>query len=186
MITRIALAVAVFSGGTLWAQAGHPAVNADSATITDFEKRVDGYVQLRKSLESKLSPLKTTPSQEKISHHEHELARAIREARKDVKPGDIFTPEIAAEVRRLIGLAMQSGERQHIGQSLRHAEPVQLHLRINESYPAHLPLQSSPASLLGNLPRMPMDIEYRIAGQDLILLDTKANLIVDLITGVFS
>jgi hypothetical protein len=81
---------------------------------------------------------------------------------------------------------MQPGDARDIRQSLRNAEPVQLHLEINESYPANVPLQSTPPSLLENLPALPPEIEYRITGQDLILLDAKANLIVDMIRGVFS
>jgi hypothetical protein len=180
------VAAAVLTGGALCAQIGHTAVNADSAIIQDFQKRVAAYLQLRKSIESNLTRLKSTPSQEKISHHEHELGRAVREARKHARPGDIFAPEIAAEIRRLIAMAVQQGDGDHIGQSLRHAEPIQLHLEVNESYPAHLPLQSTPPSLLGNLPELPPEIEYRITGRDLVLLDAKANLIVDIVRGVFS
>jgi len=180
------LVAVVLIAGALCAQTGHPAVNADSAIIQDFEKRVAAYLQLRKNIESNLPRLKSTPSQEKISHYEHELGRAIRAARKDARPGDIFRPEIAAEIRRLTAMAVEDGYGDHIGQSLRHAEPVQLHLEINESYPERVPLQSTPPSLLANLPALPPEIEYRITGRDLVLLDAKANLIVDIIRGVFS
>ena len=82
-------------------------------------------------------------------------------------------------------MAMQPG-RDDIRQSLRSAEPVQLHLEINDTYPEHAPLQSTPPSLLENLPKLPPEIEYRITGRDLVLLDSKANLVVDIIRGVFS
>ncbi len=182
---KLALAFILLAGG-LSAQVSRPAVNADSAIVQDFEKRVDGYLRLRRTIESKLNQLRTTPSQEKISHHEDELGRAVRDARKDARQGNIFTPEISAEIRRLIAIAMQPGDAEHIRQSLRHAEPIQLHLNINDSYPAHVPLQSTPPSLLANLPSLPPEIEYRITGQDLVLLDAKANLVIDFIPGVFS
>jgi hypothetical protein len=180
------LAAAILIACALSAQIGHPTVNADSTIIQDFEKRVAGYLQLRKSIESDLPRLKSTPSQEKISHHEDELRHAVREARKNAKTGDIFTPEIAVQIRRLIAIAVQPADGNHIAQSLRHAEPVQLHLQINERYPEIVPLQSTPPSLLENLPSLPPEIEYRITGADLVLLDAKANLIVDIIRGVFS
>jgi hypothetical protein len=153
---------------------------ADSAAVQDFEKRVSVYLQLRKSIESNLPALKTTRSPEKIPSQEHELAHAIREARKSAGPGDIFTPEISAVIRHLVDSAMQSAGKR-IEASLRHAEPVQLRLHVNESYPANVPLQSTPPSLLTNLPPLPKELEYRVAGHDLILLDAKANLVVDLI-----
>jgi hypothetical protein len=174
-----------FLAGALFAQICHPAVNADSVIIEDFQKRVAAYLQLRKSIESNLPKLKNTGSQEKILHHEHELARAVREARKNAKPGDIFTPQIAMEIRRLIAMAVQPGDGNHIAQSLRSAEPVQLHLKINQSYPRDVPLQSTPPSMLENLPKLPPEVEYRVTGRDLVLLDIKANLIVDIIGGVF-
>jgi len=175
----------IFAPG--FAQIGHPPVNADAVVIQDFEKRVAAYLQLRKSIESKLLRLKSTPSQEKIAQHGNELRSAVREARKNAGPGDIFTPEIAAEIRRLTATAVQQGDGDHIGQSLRHAEPVQLHLEINDSYPVdRVPLQSTPPSLLENLPALPSEIEYRITGRDLVLLDAKANLIIDVIRGLFS
>jgi hypothetical protein len=180
------IVTAIFAAGALCAQIGHPPVNADSLIIQDFEKRVAGYLQMRKSIESSLTKLKSTPSQAKITNHEGDLRRAIREARKGARPGEIFTPEIAAEIRRLIAIAVQPEDGNHIAQSLRHAEPVQLHLEINERYPEAVPLQSTPPSLLENLPPLPPEIEYRITGTDLVLLDVKANLIVDIIRGVFS
>ncbi len=167
------------------AQTGHPAVNADAALVQDFENRVAAYLQLRRSIESNLPKLKATPSEEKISHHEIQLRHAVREARKNARTGDIFTPEITAEIRRLIAIAMHP-DGAAIRQSLRSAEPVQLHLAINEKYPDGVPLQTTPPSLLENLPVLPPDIEYRITGQDLVLLDAKANLVVDIIRGVFS
>jgi hypothetical protein len=178
IITALALA-------TLCGHTGFAEENPDSAVIRDFEKRVSAWVEFRKNIESHLPPLKATPSPEKISAHERKLGDALRDARKTAKPGNIFTPEIAGEVRRLISLAMQPGGNR-IATSLQHAEPVQLRLHVNESYPANVPLQSTPPSLLSNLPHLPPGIEYRVVGRDLILLDVNANLVVDLIENVFS
>ncbi|MGA2714268.1 MAG: hypothetical protein ABSG41_14265 [Bryobacteraceae bacterium] len=155
----------------------------DSAIFRDFEKRVSAYIQLRQSIESSLPPLKSTRSPEKISSEEHELARAIRDARKNARPGDILTPEISTEIRQVIQGEMQSAGKR-IEASLHHAEPVQLRLRVNDAYPPDVPLQSTPPSLLTNLPPLPKEVEYRVAGHDLILLDAKANLVVDLIENV--
>ena len=72
-----------------------------------------------------------------------------------------------------------------VQQSLRHAEPVHLpRLRVNGTYPEGIPLQSSPPSFLANLPKLPVSLEYRLVGRDLVLRDRGANLIVDLIPNV--
>jgi hypothetical protein len=155
----------------------------DSAAVRDFEKRLSAYVQLRKNIESSSPRLKSTRLPEKISSQERDLARAVREARKNARPGEIFTPDISAEIRLAIHNEMQSAGKR-IEASLQHAEPVQIRLRVNDAYPPNIPLQSTPPSLLTNLPPLPREVEYRVAGDDLILLDAKANLVVDLIENV--
>jgi hypothetical protein len=52
-------------------------------------------------------------------------------------------------------------------------------LRVDHSYPKDAALQSTPPSLLQNLPQLPPDVEYRFVGNALILRDVEANLIVD-------
>jgi hypothetical protein len=177
--------------GTLWLSllallrlCGAEPVNPDSAIVQDFEKRVDGYVQLRKTEESKLPKLRSTESPEKISHHQHELAEAIMRARKSARQGDIFTPPIDKEFRRLMGFAMQPQDAARIRKSLQAAEPVAGEPQVNRPYPPATPVQSTPPSILANLPHLPPDVEYRFVSRTLILLDSKANLIIDVMTNV--
>jgi len=54
-----------------------------------------------------------------------------------------------------------------------------MELQINESYPEKVPLQSTPPTLLMNLPELPKGLEYRILGRELVLRDSDANIIVD-------
>ena len=65
---------------------------------------------------------------------------------------------------------------------MKHAEPLAPRpLQVNDAYPPATPLQSTPPSLLLNLPPLPPDLEYRVVGHALILRDIDANLIVDFI-----
>ena len=41
------------------------------------------------------------------------------------------------------------------------------------------PLATFPPLLLGTLPRLPDDLEYRFMGRQLVIRDTRTNLIVD-------
>jgi hypothetical protein len=159
-------------------------VNPDSVIIQDFEKRVADYLQLRKAEEAKLPHLRATASQEKIAHYQRELAEAIMKARKTARQGDIFTPPIDKEFRRLMGFAMQSPDATHIRRSLNNAEPVAVRLEINHPYPAGLPLQSTPPTILLNLPHLPDDMEYRFVNRTLVLLDAKPNLMIDFMANV--
>ena len=51
--------------------------------------------------------------------------------------------------------------------------------RINRSYPKKRPLSTVPPGILAVLPTLPADIQYRFVGRDLILHDTRANIILD-------
>src|SRR5205823_13084308 len=101
------------------------------------------------------------------------------------EPGNIFTPGIYAEFRRLMGLAMPtSGDSVRIAKSLHRSVPVRLKLYAIDAYPGHIPLQSMPPSLISGLPKLPPQLAYRIAGHDLVILDRDANLVVDSISVV--
>lgn len=161
-----------------------PKINADAAIVRDFQKRVEDYHKLRKTVEQKLSALKQTESQAAIQGHEEGIAAGIREARGAAKQGDIFSPQITAEFRRLIGMSMQGADAKRIKESLKSSEPVQLPLKVNDTYPSKLPLQSTPPTLLMNLPKLPDELEYRLVGRSLVLRCAKGNLIVDFIPNV--
>jgi hypothetical protein len=165
--------------------AAQTAVNPGAALVEEFQNRVADYMKVRKSAEAAVNekPLKPTKSQEKIRHHQHELRKAIVAQRVGAARGNIFTSEIAAEFRRLIGIAYQA-DAKHIRESLKRAEPLKLRVHVNKEYPDDKPLQSMPPSLLANLPSLPPELEYRIVGRDLILRDVGANLIVDIIPSV--
>jgi len=157
-------------------------VNQSSLILKDFDLRVAAYVKLHKSVRSKIHGLKPTKTPKEIEHYEHSMAHGIREARRGSHQGNIFTPEISAQFRLLIGLAMRGPEAARIQESLKQAEPVQSRpIRANDSYPPGIPLQSTPPSLLLNLPKLPPELEYRLVGRSLILRDIEANLIVDFI-----
>ena len=173
-----ALVLAATPRRVLHAQSTSPEqATTDAQDIQDFEKRVDDYVKLRKQI--KLPRLKTTSSATAIAQHERECARKIRAAHRTAKQGDIFTPQICAQFRRLIGTGVQGPQATRVRQSLKRAEPVRLRLRVNALYPASVPLQSSPPTLLQNLPKLPPELDYRVVAHDLVLRDVEANLIVD-------
>ncbi len=158
-----------------------PAENYHSAVLQDFQNRLSQYLKLRKKVEGELPKLKRGASAAAITQHERDLASGLREARAGSRQGELFTPEIAAEFRGLIRMTMQGREAARIEHSLRSAEPVRLTPGVNAPYPDGIPLQSTPPTLLLNLPKLPPEVEYRVVGNALLLRDTGANLIVDFI-----
>jgi hypothetical protein len=161
---------------------GPPAVNQDSLVILGFEDRSKDYVKLYNKAKAGIPALKSSDSAHTINQNQRLLASRIRAARTDAKQGDIFTPEITEVFRRLIATTMKGPDAAKIRASLRHAEPVSgIKLQVNTAYPERLPLQSSPPSVLLNLPPLPPELDYRIVGRDLVLRDAGANLVVDFI-----
>jgi hypothetical protein len=157
-------------------------VNQDSLTLQDFGKRVNEYVKVRKIAKAGLSAPKSGTSASAVKQYQASLAQNIRAARTAGKPGDVFSPPVAQLLRKLIATPFQGSDGGKIRASLRHAEPVRgLHLEVNGAYPEEAALQSTPPTLLSDLPRLPAELEYRIVGRELVLLDTAANLIVDLL-----
>jgi hypothetical protein len=157
-------------------------VNADSLLVADFQNRVKEYIKFRKKAIAGIPALKRTVSVDRIEQHQHLLASRMRAARLQAKQGDIFSPEITKEFRRLISIAYQGRNAARVSESLRHAEPVRdVRVQVNAVYPERAPLQSTPPTILLNLPDLPPELDYRIVGHDLVLRDVGANIIVDYI-----
>jgi hypothetical protein len=157
-------------------------VNQNSLIVQDFHKRLNNYAKLRKRAQAGLPNLKSETSAANVKQYQQSLAQNIRAERPAAKAGDIFTPSISQLFRELIAAPIRGDSGDKIRASLRHAEPVhELRVQINQEYPQTSAMQSTPPTLLSNLPKLPPDLEYRIVGRGLILLDTKANLIVDLL-----
>ncbi len=150
-----------------------------AATLQDFETRVDRYLSVRRKAGSGLLPLKPTNDPAQIKAEENALAAAIREARADAKPGDILTPEVQDEIRRLIAPQLKGKKGEHAKAVLGDDAPAEVPYKVNAKYPEGTSLPSVPSKLLLNLPMLPRELEYRIVGRTLILRDTDADLIVD-------
>jgi hypothetical protein len=178
-----ALSVAILFGASYLAYAQRPPVNRHAQITADFESRLRRYVKIHQQAEGrlKLPALKPTANPAKIHGFERSLGQAIRTARRNTKQHEIFTPVISAEFKRLIGTAFDGPESHRVRVSLKHDEPVNARLHVNESYPEAIPLQTTPPSLLLDLPKLPPELEYRVVGRDLVLRDVKANLVVDFI-----
>jgi hypothetical protein len=154
-------------------------VNEDSKRIADFEARVTAYLNLHNKASTGVPQHKPTSSPEEITSRQSELAAKIRALRPGAKRGEIFSAGISAEFRRLIRMSWKGSDAKHMKASFEHSEPVRVPLQINREYPARVPLQSMPPTLLRNLPTLPKELEYRVVGRRLVLRDITADLIVD-------
>jgi hypothetical protein len=141
---------------------------------------VQEYVKLRNTAPR----LRTTKQRKEIVDRRQALAQKIREMRSTAKPGDIFTPEVSEEFRRVIRSIFQGPNAPNVRKTIRQGEPVPgWHLSVNGDYPEDLPLTTVPPTLLLRLPQLPSKVAYRIIGHDFVLEDTEARVVVDFIPG---
>jgi hypothetical protein len=160
-----------------------PAANVDAQAMADFKARLDRYVALRNKADDSAPPLKQSNDAAKIKDAQHGLAERIGAARAGVKPGEIFTPEIAAQFKRLLRPeAKETG----VKDVLKEDKPVVVSFKVNGPYPDKQPVVTVPPNMLAALPPLPKDIEYRFIEKHLILRDAKANLIIDYMLNAIS
>jgi hypothetical protein len=180
MKTRIvgAVAVVLLSGSSATGHAQEK-VNPHAAVLQEFKKRIDHYMKLHADLEKQSPPLKETEDPAKIKASQDALAAKIRAARAGAKPGEIFTPAVQTEFRRLLRPEVTGPDAAATKKAIKDDAPVTVALKVNAAYPSDQPLPTVPPNVLMSLPELPEDLEYRIIGRHLILRDVHANIIVD-------
>ena len=153
----------------------------DSALRLDLERRVLAYVELRDRVARTVPPMRTLPDPGEIRRRSDLLASAIQDARAGARRGDLFTPEIAALLRRTIRGACDDDFALLIALA---AEDLQGPLPwpgIHGRWPAGAPLPTMPPDLLAALPPLPAGLEYRFLNRALVLRDIDADLILDFV-----
>lgn len=185
-LTYTSLAIACIALSSFAAPLQTPPTNQDRRTpdfrvevwgyiVADFSARMASYSALRSELEKGLPSPGISASPAEIRRAVHVLAKRIRAARAGAREGEIFTPTISAEFKKVLLLEMSA----EIWAAIMDENPGEFSNEINGTYPEDRPLSTMPAHLLAVLPALPDDIQYRFVGSHLILLDTRANLILD-------
>ena len=194
-------AVVVFGTSAIYATAGqgsqaqnpqsqtqppqNPPPDLKSPGFQEFSDRVQKYVQLHKSIEATVPKLKATNEPELIVAHQKILARKIKAARAHAKRGDIFTPAAREDFLKAMSSEFQGPQAPHAKATIKQGAPLnEVHLHVNEIYPESIPYTSVPPTMLQKLPKLPEEVAYRAVSSDLVLLDVKADLVVDYLPGV--
>ena len=150
----------------------------DTETLAVFAKRTQDYAALRARLEKGLPPLVVTTNADEIESFERRLAHRIRHARRS-RRYQVFVPNMERQIKHLlktratpatIAAIMDDG-------------PGDPDVDINDTYSKQLSLATMPPSILLALPDLPPDMEYRFVGRNLVLLDVRANMVIDEIPG---
>jgi hypothetical protein len=139
-------------------------------------------VAIRRDAEAPLPPLRPTTDMDSVYARRAALAETIKGARPAASQGDIVTPEVAWHLREVIQEALEGVDVAALLDDLNEGldVPVGYRPHVHEPYPEWAS-HAMPAILLLQLPELPEDIQYRLLGRDLVLLDLRADLIIDVV-----
>ena len=159
----------------------------------DFQARVQKYIELQKKAASSVPSIpRDVTDASIITQHQQKIAEGIRAMRRGAIPGEIFTPAVRQMIISIVKQKLEGNSATDArdtvlgeGNPKSPESAASVNLAVNASYPSGAPLSTVPPTLLIALPALPKEVEYRFVGRTLILRDTQANLIVDLIPNVF-
>jgi hypothetical protein len=159
--------------------AQYAVLDADAA-MRVFHERVESYASLHRRLAPPPVVSSTDPLSKLLTRRY--LASAIHSAREYAQQGDIFTPEIATLFRWMLADSIGELDSEGFVTALNGGVPAQrgMHPTVNEPY-LMMPLYRIPSTVRLGLPPIPAELDYRIAGHDLVLWDIYAGIVVDFV-----
>ena len=160
-------------------------VNLDAAAIADFKDRVYGYAALRTKLDATIKEPSSDSPPQAFLDHQRALAKLIQKSRAGAKPGDLCRKPMRDVIRKLIAGVVREPGGAEIRKSLRDEDPGNLRLTVNSEYPDNAPFSTVPPQILRGLPTLPEGLEYRFIGKRLLLIDTHARIVADIVERVF-
>jgi hypothetical protein len=155
----------------------------EDAVLDRFDTAVSAYASLHRRLERALPPEQMFDDPEDMYGAAEALRQALLDARPNVRQGNIFTAEVGSVIRQRLdaSLAYHGYRSAEVLAAIRADRlPRTPDPAVNEEFPWGLGSTVWP-SLLRALPPLPRELEYRFSNRDLVLLDTHANLVVDIL-----
>ena len=152
--------------------------------VAAFQNATQDYAVMHRRLERPIGLIEFGTPVAEINRIMHELAAAVRAERTNARQGDIFTPALAHVLRARINDALL--EHQYTADDVRGASRVDgidyehVRLEVNDTFPWILSAAMFPC-VIEALPPLPPELQYRIVGDDLVLIDVHASLVVDIL-----
>lgn len=152
---------------------------SDDRAVIEFQRAADTYAFQHRQVERRLGQAHRGAGRPADQIETAELVTAIVAERSSAQEGALFTPSVAAAFRRTAAKAARApacnpGELRSGVWALR---------QVNSSATGTTPLSPCIANAL---PALPDELEYRSAGTMLVLVDSHANLIVDILPALLA
>jgi hypothetical protein len=168
----------------LAASAAFSSAQEVSEPVRAFITATQEYATMHRRLERTIGSIEVNSTPDDINRFIQSMAAAIRAERPTARQGDMFTPAVAKELRQRISDALL--EHGFTPADVREAEfadgvdSASVRLRVNGTFPWVLSVAMFPC-VLDALPPLPPELQYRMVGNDLLLIDMHASLIVDIL-----
>ena len=160
-----------------------PSSTCEAAAVAEFTDKLREYLLVRHRAARDLPSERMFDDPWETLFLRDVLRREIRHARPTARPGDLFTPRAATAFRHIIAAtaAAHGVDPKEIVRELRAERmPGARPPMVNRSYDWRLGAWMWPA-LLQTLPPLPPELQYRIVDDDLVLIDLRADLVVDIL-----
>ena len=161
-------------------------LEADRRALRKFHEEVLEYSELQAKQVARLGKPVAVDAQDTFAAQQA-LARSIQSKRDTARQGDIFAPAVAPIFRRLIAEQLKGPDTLDARKAVVEGNPgleeesVPIVVRVNAVYPLDAPRSTVPPSLLLTLPPLPACLRYQFVGRDLVLVDSVAGIIVDIL-----
>jgi len=161
---------------------GQPLVDRDG--VLSFARAAEDYAFMHRRLERRLPALEVNANPETIRRAIDAMAAAVLAARVDAKPGDLFNPRVQDAIRERMARALRihglTPADVRAAEAAEGVNPAGVTLKVNGTFPWAIGTAMVPC-LLEALPPLPPELQYRLVGRDLVLIDVHASFIVDIL-----
>ena len=154
-------------------------VKLDAELVSEFKRRADRYMQLHDKVQKQGTRQIQRDDIGENLVSQQALAMRLRFARRDARPGDLFTPAIEKALRRAMDPELRGPAALTSRESIREDAPATFVLVVNGSFPEGVSRSTIPGNVLKILPPLPNGLEYRIVDTHLVLIDLDADIVVD-------
>ena len=181
LLALVCAGIVTVGGPSSTAGQGVGAEPTDAVALKQFEAVLADYVAMRRRLADEIrGPIPNSSSVE-LNNASDSLAAAIQRARQDARVGDLFVTPVTRVLKRTVDAAARTKELREALATIDDEAPTVREPKIHLRFPGASQMATMPPTLLGVLPRLPKELEYRIIGRFLVLRDIDAALIVDYI-----
>ena len=149
-----------------------------------LDARVERYLELRREAAVEANRLEVTSEADELKKDVRELANAIQVRRGTADEGDMLGGEVGESIRAALAARLSREDGPRIIAGIMDVQPDMPPPAINARYPSEEPRSMMPPSVLRALPKVPDELSYRFVGRDLVLLDRRTGLVLDVLRDV--